>query len=42
MNRNTSNSFPPIIDALRFYLQVEKTIKTNFCAHFDSETINTF
>ena len=42
MNRNTSNSFPLIIDALRFHLQAEKTIKTNFCVHFDSETISTY
>ena len=39
-NRNTSNSFPQINDALRFCLQAEKAMKTNFCVHFDSETRN--
>ena len=40
INRNTSSSFPQINDALRFCLQAEKTIKTNFCVHFGSGTIN--
>ena len=38
INRNTSNSFPHIIDGL--CSQAEETIKTNLCVHFDSETIN--
>ena len=42
INRNTLNSFPPIIDALMFYLQAEKTIKIDFCVRFDSETINPY
>ena len=40
INRNTSNSFPQINDALRFCLQAEKAIKTNFSVHFGSGTIN--
>ena len=36
----TSNFLPKINDALRFCLQAEKAIKTNFCVHFGSGTIN--
>ena len=42
INRNTFDSFPQIIDTMRFYLHTEKTIKTMFCVHFDSETINIY
>ena len=40
INRNASNSFPKINDALRFCLLAEKVLKTNFCVHFGSGTIN--
>ena len=41
INRNTSNSFPHIIDG--FCLQAEETKKkTNFCVHFDFKTINIY
>ena len=33
---------PQVIDPLRFCLQTEEAIKTDFCVYFDSETLNIY